>query len=396
MKIGVLTLVTLVGTLSLGCSKQEPRASGSQDAPDSPAVAPSSRQDAVRLSASSSKLVGLKVDKAKTQEVRSVLRVMGKILACKMRTSIVSHPFPARVAAIHVKLGDWVEQNQSLVTLESREVGNAISEYYKALASLELAKLSLDREQRLRDEGFGVKKNLVAAEVDYKIAQTNSEAAEKALHVLGFTEKQVESIRRTHQINPAITLYASLPGKVVVLKAVQGSFVDQGAEILTISDPKLLWADAEVYEKDIAKVKVGQEVEIAVPAYPGETFRGKTTYIADMVDPETRTITVRSELSNSDRRLKCGMFADLTLILDPGEKLVVIPSAAVLDKGGRKIVFVKEKDDLVRREIETRPPEGDMQPVVKGLAPGEEVVVQGNHELKSLLERDILLAAEVH
>jgi len=313
-----------------------------------------------------------------------------------MRTSIVSHPFPARVAAIHVKLGDWVEQNQALVTLESREVGDAMSEYIKTLASLELARLSLDREQRLRDEGFGVKKNLVAAEVDYKIAQTNSEAAEKALHVLGFAEKQVESIRRTHQINPAITLYAVIPGKVVALKAVQGSFVDQGAEILTISDPKLLWADAEVYEKDIAKVKVGQDVEIAVPAYPGETFRGKTSYVADMVNPETRTITVRSELTNGDSRLKCGMFADLKLILDPAEKLVVVPSAAVLDKGGRKIVFVKEKDEFVRREVEVRPPEGDIQPVVKGLSPGEEVVVQGNHELKSLLERDILLAAEVH
>lgn len=383
----------LLGTFGLNCAKQESTTPANRDLSS---VAPVAQGDGVRLQPLSAGLVGLKVEKAQTQGVRSVLKAMGKILACRPQTAIVSHAFPARVAAIHVAIGDWVEQGQALITLESQDVGNAMSEYYKAVASHDLAKLNLDRERQLLAEGVGVKKNYVAAEGDFKIAEANLEATEKGLHVLGFSEKQVEEIRQTHRINAAITLYAPVTGKVVALNGVQGGIVDQATEILTIIDPRRLWADAEIYEKDVANVKIGQEVEVEVPAYPGEIFRGKTVYIADLVNVETRTITVRAELANDDHRLKPGMFADVTIVLNRDERMVVVPSAAILDHGGRKIIFVSNQDGFVRREIETKFVEGDMQPVVSGVAVGEEVVIEGNHELKSLLEQEVLTAAHVH
>lgn len=154
--------------------------------------------------------------------------------------------------------------------------------------------------------------------------------------------------------------------------------------------------DAEIYEKDLAKVKLGQKVEITVPAYPGEVFEGVLCYIDDLVCEVTRTITVRAEVDNDPCKLKPRMFADVEILLNGGEQMLVVPSAAILEEGDRKILFVKEGDYFVRREVETGIVDGDYWPILKGLDAGEEVVIEGNHELKSKLKEEVLKAAHVH
>ena len=380
-------LVAFLALISVQCNKSEipvSRQKSDEHSHSSPA------KDVVSLPKVSREIVGIEVEKVKSQQHKSVLKAMGKVLAPQPQTAIVGHAFPARVAEVHVQIGDWVEKGQALVTLESQEVGSAKSEFFKAIADLELAKLNFDREKRLLDSGIGVQKNFVAAEAEYKIAQANHEVAHKRLHVLGFTEEQVKEITDTHQINPAITLYAPIAGKIVANDAVLGALVDQSTEIMTLIDPRLLWVDAEIYERDIAKVKVGQEVEVTVPAYPGETFHGAVSYIADVVNEETRTITVRAEVGNDDSRLKPGMFADVSILLNGGTKALVVPSAAILEEGDQKIVFVTYEDAFVRREIETGVINGDYQQVLKGLEPGEEVVTEGNHLLRSKLKEEVL------
>lgn len=386
-------VVLFLGVFGLKCDRSE------APAPHVHGRAPSESSSAgnlVRLSDSASELVGIKLEKAKSRECRSVLKAMGKVLAPQPQKAVVSHAFSGRVAEIHVKIGEWVDEGQALLTLESHEIGSAKSEFYKALADLELAKLNLEREERLLEEGIGLKKNYLAAEAAHKIAQSNAEAAHKKLHVLGFNDEQVQEIADTHQINPSITLFSPIAGRVVTHRAVLGAVVDPSTELLTIIDPTRLWVDAEVYEKDIAKVRIGQEVEIGVPAYPAEVFRGKISYIGDVVDGETRTITVRSEVDNQQQRLKPGMFADVNVLLNGRCELLVVPSAAILEEGREKIVFVKEQDHFVRREVETGIIDGDYQQIVKGLGPGDEVVVEGNHELKSKLQEEVLETAHVH
>ncbi|MGI6414148.1 MAG: efflux RND transporter periplasmic adaptor subunit [Thermoguttaceae bacterium] len=350
----------------------------------------------VRLSSASLELSGVESARVEAHQGRRVLKAMGKILAPQAQTAIVSYSFPGRVSEVHAKVGDWVEKGQTVIVLESQEVGEAKSEFFKSVAALDLAKLNLEREKRLVENGIGVKKGLVTAEADYVMAQANAEAAEKRLHVLGFTEERVEEITHKHEISPSVTLTAPISGKVVASKAILGGMVDQTVEIVTIVDPRLLWADAEVYEKDLAKVKVGQAVELCVPAYLGEVFRGKVSYIGDLVDEETRTITVRTEVANDDLRLKPGMFADVCILRNGGEPMVLVPSAAVLEEGDRKIVFVKHADGFARREVETCCVEGDEVEIVKGLDLGEEIVVQGNHQLKSELQRELLEASHAH
>jgi cobalt-zinc-cadmium efflux system membrane fusion protein len=393
MRKKAIFALLLLALFGLACRKNDaPLAIDTRPAPSASTPA----EGVVCLSGEAAEIVGIKTEQVGRGECKSVLKRMGKVLAPQTQTAIVSHAFPARVAEIHVNIGDWVKQGQALITLDSQEVGRAKSEFYKAIAAAELAKLNFDREQRLLSDGIGVKKNFVAAEAEQKVAQANLEAAEKTLHVLGFTEEQVKEITATHQINPTITLYSPIAGKVVRIDAVLGALIDQSTEILTIIDPTLLWVDAEAYETDIAKLKIGQPVEITVPAYPGEVFHGKVSYIGDVVDEETRKITVRAEVSNEQFRLKPGMFADVSILLNGGCQMLVVPSAAVLEEDKQKIVFVKEKDRFVRREVQTGVVDGDYQEVVAGLKAGEKVVIQGNHELKSKLEEEVLHAAEVH
>jgi len=352
--------------------------------------------DVIDLSKEEERAIEIETIKASLKPLRSHLAAMGKVLAHQYRKAIVSYAFPARIAQIHVRIGDWIKAGQKLVTLQSEEVGNAKSEFYKAKADYELAKVNFEREKRLFDRGVGAKKNFLTTEAELKVAATSLDAAEKKLHVLGFNEEQVKTIAETHQINPIITLFSPISGKIIENKAVLGAMIDQTTEILTIMDPTLLWIDAEIYEKDIAKIRIGQEVEVSVPAYPEETFKGKITYISDVLKEETRTITVRTEVENKSYKLKPGMFADIKIFFNHQSKVLVLPKEAILDDKDEKIVFIKVNDKYVPLVVEIGAREGGFIEIIRGIQEGDEVVTKGNYQLKSKLYDEILKKAHVH
>jgi cobalt-zinc-cadmium efflux system membrane fusion protein len=336
------------------------------------------------------KAIDLATVQASYQPISSRLRATGKVLASPFRKAIVSYPFPARIARIHVRPGDWVKTGQELITLQSEAVGEAKSEYFKALADSELAKSSYERERRLFDRGAGAGKNLQAAEAERKVAEANVNAAEKKLHVLGFTEAQVKTAADTHEINATITLFAPLPGKIVDNNMALGTMVDQSTEILTILDPSVLCVDADIYERDIAAVQKDQEVELTVPAYPDLVFKGRIQYIGDVLKEATRTVTVRTEVENEGFRLKPGMFASLTILLDQQARALTLPLAAVLDDRERKIVFLSRDGAFFPRVILTGPKMDGLIEVLSGIAEGDSVVTRGNYQLKSKLYDEIL------
>jgi len=352
--------------------------------------------DVVELSAEEEKAVDIETIKASFKPIRSHLQAPGKVFAHPMRKAIVSYPFSARIAEVHVQIGDWVKSGQKLVTLQSEEVGTAKSDFYKAIADYELAKVNYERQKRLFDRGVGAQKDYLASETDFKVAEANLNAAEKKLHVLGFTEEQVKSIAETHQINPIITLYAPISGKIIDHKATLGAMVDQETEILTILDPSLLYVHAEIYERDIAKIRIGQQVEVSVPAYSGETFGGKISYISDVLNEETRTITVRSEVENREYKLKPGMFADIKIFLNHQTQALVLPAEAILDDGEEKIVFLKIQGKYLPQIVEVGTRSAEYVEILAGIREGDEVVTKGNYQLKSKLYDEILKKAGIH
>jgi cobalt-zinc-cadmium efflux system membrane fusion protein len=350
----------------------------------------------IPLSDEEKKTLEIQTVKVSRRAMRSQLKAMGKVLSPQQKRAIVNYAFPARIADIHVALGDWVKVGAKLVTLQSEEVGKARAEFFKAEADFELAKRNLEREKNLNERGVGARKNLLATEAEFKVAEASLDAAEKKLHVLGFSEDQVEEMKKTHQVNPVISLYAPIGGKIIAFSAVRGAMVDQNTEILSIMDPTVVWVDAEIYERDIARIKLGQEVKVSVPAYPAESFQGKVSFIGDVLKEESRTITVRTEVPNRDYRLKPGMFADMTVYLNHQDEVLAVPEEAVLDDRDDKIVFVRVNEGYRLQVVKVGMKDAGFWEISSGLAEEEEVVTTGSYQLKSKLYDEILKSAGVH
>jgi len=334
---------------------------------------------------------------AEHRSLASHLSAMGRVLAHQYRQAIVSYPFPARIAEIRVRAGDWVSSGDPLVVLQSEEVGEAASAFYSANADHELAEVNFERESQLFESGVGARKNLSSAEASLRIAGASLNAAEKKLHVLGFTEEEIQFLSESHQVNPIITLYAPISGKVIENDMILGGMVEEATEILTIMDLSRLWVEADIYEKDIARVRNGQSVVVSVPAFSGEVFHGVITYIGDVLDPDTRTITVRTEVNNPESKLKPGMFADLTIELSENGTALVVPGNAVLDDKGEYLVFVRMDGNRFQpRHVTLGTRENGFIEITSGLEEGEEVVTNGNFQLKSKLYEAVLEAGHVH
>jgi len=391
-----LLVVILIFALTISCTKNSDHSQSTESSPQESRISAGFKQAFIELSDDEKDVIEIQTTKAELIPLKSKLSAMGKVLAHPYRKAIVSYAFPGRIAQIHAQIGDWVKAGQELVTLQSKEVGEAKSDFYKAKADYELAMAGCERQKKLFNRGVGAKKYFLSSETELKVAEVNLNAAEKRLHVLGFTEEQVKTIAQTHQISPSISLYSPINGKIISNKAVLGAMIDQSTEILTIMDPTILCIDAEIYEKDIARIRIGQDVDVSVPAYPKEIFMGKIYYISDVLNEETHTITIRTELNNRDYKLKPGMFANIKIILNNQSKALAVPESAVLDDGNDHLVFVQKDGRYFPTIVNTGIRENGHVEILSGIQEGDKVVTNGAFQLKSKLYDKILKEGHVH
>jgi membrane fusion protein, heavy metal efflux system len=183
-----------------------------------------------------------------------------------------------------------------------------------------------------------------------------------------------------------LELKAPIDGVIVDRKSTVGELVGKDKEIFTISDPTDLWVIADIKERDIGAVKVGQDAVFTVLAYPGDTFRGKVARIGNSVEPESRTLEVRIETRNDDGRLKAGMFTDVEITTSVARDVVVIPDAAVQRIDEDQVVFIPlDANRFEKRVVKLGAAQGAELQVLSGVKPGEKVVTAGSFILKSQL-----------
>ncbi len=181
-----------------------------------------------------------------------------------------------------------------------------------------------------------------------------------------------------------LELKAPIDGVIIERKATVGELVGKETVIYTISDPTDLWVIAEIKERDIGAVKVGQEATFSVLAYPGETFKGKVVRIADVVEPASRILEARIEVDNPDGRLKPGMFADLSIITTVLENALVIPDRALETDGEGQIVFVSlGENKFEKRVVEPGLAAQGRVQILSGIKAGDKIVTRGGFILKS-------------
>lgn len=317
----------------------------------------------------------------------------GKIEANPNRVSKVVLPVTGRITSVLVKTGDAVRKDQPLLTIRSPDADAAMSTFLSAQAAVTQAKAGLvkvqsdfDRSSDLFEHNAVAKKDVLSAEsalaqgkAAVEQANASLEQAQRRLAVLGLTPGDFKQ---------EVVLRSPLAGKVLELSIVPGEFRnDTSVSLMTIADLSTVWVTSQVPETYIRFVQVGERVEISLVAYPGETFNGRVSRIADTVDSQTRTVKVQAEMENPHGRFRPEMYGSIHHI-ESTATIPVIPAAAIVQDGDRTVVFVEDtRGHFTERSVSIGKRAGNLVRVLSGVKPGDSIVVDGVMLLKGLVKR---------
>lgn len=317
----------------------------------------------------------------------------GKIEANPNRVSKVLLPVTGRVTAVLVKTGDAVAKDQPLLTIESPDADSAMSADLSAQAATTQAQAALVKAQADYDRASDLFAHDAVAKKDVLTAESALTQAKAALDQAQAARQQSQRKLTVLGLRPGdfdqrVTVRSPLSGKVLDLSIVAGEYRnDMTAPVMTIADLSTVWISSQVPESYIRFVQVGEQIDAALVAYPGETFRGKVSRIADTVDPQTRAVKVQAELDNHDGRLRPEMFGSIHHI-ESIARTTVVPAAAVMQSDTHTAVFVETAPGrFEQRDVTLGTRAGDLFRVVSGVRPGDRVVTDGVMLLKGLLKR---------
>ena len=344
-------------------------------------------KERVKLSPEALKNAGIKTAPAKVEAIAETLAVTATISHNQDRLLHVTPRITGRVVEVRVSVGSEVKAGSVLAVLDSTELGQTKLEYIKSQTLLELAKASYEREKSLFDQKIAAKKDVLAAEAEYRKAEAEARSLHERLRLYGLSHQAISNI------NNAPSQYAlTSPGAGVVFEREmsRGEVIEAGKKVLSISDLSTVWVLLNIHEKDLAKVKQGTTVKIQTESYPGDVFAGKVAYIGNIVDPQSRTVALRVVIPNPQERLKPGMFATAELVTGiASTQAIMIPSSAIQKIEGKPSVFVQQKDgSFAKRELELGREFGGSVAVNSGMKEGEQVVVTGAFTLKSELLKE--------
>jgi len=180
---------------------------------------------------------------------------------------------------------------------------------------------------------------------------------------------------------PVVTVTAPISGTVVERSVVLGEAVEPNKHLFHIVDLSKVIIEGDVYESDIAKVKLGQEGRVRLEAYPGKVFIGTVTFVASQLDPEKRTLHLWVSVDNKEGLLKPELFAKVALVVEHSQEVLAVPIEAIIDDGAEKFVFVKNGNQFIRQDVATGVSDDQYVEIIDGLYPGDKIVTDGNREI---------------
>jgi cobalt-zinc-cadmium efflux system membrane fusion protein len=271
--------------------------------------------------------------------------------------------------SIHARLGDTVQKGQLLLRVQSSDVAGAFSDYRKAVNDELLARFQFERAKILYEKGAIAKSALETFENAEQDAQVGLETTTEHLHLLGLDKDHPKGI---------VNINAPVSGVITDQQVTNAAGVQAlGTNPFTISDLSNVWVVCDVYENDLANVRLGDTAEISLNAYPGRVFKGKISNIGAILDPSIRTAKVRIEVQNPGI-IRLGMFARATFRGQTSEMHTIVPASAIMHMHDRDFVFVPAPDKKFRRlEVVSGgllPDNMNLQEIKSGLEPGQQVV----------------------
>lgn len=340
----------------------------------------------VKMAVEKQKQHGVVVVSAKQQRLGGVISATGKVEVNADRIAHVSPRINGKIVAIRASLGDSVAAGQTLVILDSVELGEALNRYHQSKTKLALAQSNMDRIKVLVDKKIAARKDILQAETDYKTAQTEQHTDEERLSMYGVSTTDLKG--EGHK-KPLLPVRSPIGGIVTEKHAIVGELADPSKSLYTVADLSSVWVLVDINEKDLAKVRKGQTAIVNVGAFPDMKLKGRITYIADLVNEATRTVKARIEVSNPGRKLKPEMFATVELSLPSNTPPVLaIPDDALQMFEGRKVLFVTDDGtEFEIRKVELGRSSGGLTEVISGLKEGERYAAKGSFLLKSEMQK---------
>jgi membrane fusion protein, copper/silver efflux system len=342
-----------------------------------PAAAPAATAEAaltpVQLSAQRLQSIGVKFGTVEEKVVSDEVRTTGSVAVDETRLAYVQTRFPGFIEKVFVDATyQYAKKNQPLFTMYSPELVATEREY---LAAKE------NQQQMAGSSVPGVASS----------AASLLEAAKGRLAQWGVPEREIARLDSTGQVQQEFEVVAPISGYITERNALPTVAVQPEMRLYTIADLSTVWVQAQVFQSDLGRIRIGDPATLTVDTFPGRAFQGRVNFIYPQVDMDTRSARVRVVFANSGMQLKPGMFVNVALQAPLGRQIVV-PASAVLQSGTRQIVFVSRGDGYLEpREVQLGARTGDDFIVLKGLAAGEKVatsalfLVDSESELQAAL-----------
>jgi len=313
----------------------------------------------------------------------------GRIGIDPNRSSRLLLPVAGRVVAVLAKVGDSVEEGQPVLSVDSPDADAAIAAALQAEAAERQAQAALGksdadlaRTTELYEHHAVAQKDLLGAQNDQAQARAALETARAALQQ---TRRKLEllDLKLSGESRQLVRVRAPISGKVLEVNVAPGEYRnDTGTPLMTIADLSRVWIASDVPESAIRFIHVGGRVTITMVAYPTEELEGRVARIADVLDPQTRTVKVYVDMANPGGRFRPEMFVTIRHTGAP-RPTPVLPIGAVVQEYGHPIVFLERTPGrFERREVVLGPRAGAFMPIVSGVRAGERVVVDGGVLLK--------------
>lgn len=327
-----------------------------------------------------SKALGIKTQVVELKTTDETIVTTGQIEEIPKNHFDINTPVQGTVSSLLVDIGSKIGTGQSVATIQSTEIAKLQAEIDQGEAELELAQSNFSREEALFQKGISAKKDFEASKALLKSTEAKLKALESNLKIL--TGLATSDEQGTFQIK------SRKSGTVVERPINIGQVVGVNQLLFHAIDLSKLWASANIYEKDINSVSIGQNVLVSLDGNPKESYEGKLTYIGSVIDEQSRTLPVKAELSNPKDVLKPGAFVQLVIHTNKKKEAILIPSAAIVDTDEEKdeehkhIVYVKEGPSYKPRNIKVIKHDKKYTEVISGLTHGDILVVSGGYQLQ--------------
>ncbi len=311
----------------------------------------------------------------------------GVVLANSYKETPVVSLVGGIVRSVGFELGQYVRRGQRVAVVFSNELAEAQSRYLTAFATLDEHHRHHLRTIKLVEIGAASRQDLEMANSQYREAEANVANLRQKLLLLGMTASHIDSLNSTSQISSEVAVPAPSSGTVTSRTVNPGEVIEANKELMRVTDLSSVWVVAQVYEKDLATVRIGSGANVTSDAYAGRVFRGRVSYVDPSIDPATRTARVRIELDNPNQILKIGMYVNVAFgALGLAEKTTpVVNKSAVQSIGNQQVVFqaTERPDEFTLRPVRLGGESNGFYPVLEGLSAGDRVVTQGSFMLRA-------------